>query len=170
MHRALRRALPEPSSLRALALALAGLAAASPACTANLDEGCIGGPCGGATSPAPATTSDAGTCPNTQATGDFPKPVAAVLENCQRCHAPADHHPQQQGPFELMRYEDVKQTYAGQEVWQRMGKAVRSGLMPAAPPALTNAEKKTLLDWLDACAPPAPEGQGCDVGEGCAAP
>lgn len=150
----------------AFTLMVVALATSATACVANLDEGCIGGLCGVDAS-TPAATHDGGACSNTQDAGDFPHEVALVLENCQRCHEAADRHPPTQGPFELMRYEDVKQHYGGDEIWVRMGKAVRSGLMPYSPPMLTVAEKRTLLDWLDACAPPRPEGEGCDRGEGC---
>ncbi len=163
----------------AVVTALAVLGAALASCRAELDEGCIGGACGGA---APGTAGpgggagsgedggaiDAAPCENAKPAGDFPPAVAKALVNCQRCHVPADQHPAAQGPFELLRYEDVKGRYGGTEIWSRMARVIREGTMPSAPPKLAPADERALLDWLDACAPPAPEGEGCDVGEGCA--
>lgn len=169
--------------LAALA-ALGAIVAQGAACKADLEEGCVGGACGGSypgasaggaggsggggsDAGAPLDGGDAAACTNVEATGDFPPAVAKALVNCQRCHVPAEQKPLQPAPFTLLRYEDVKGIYGHKEIWSRMAAVIREGTMPALPPKLDAADEKALLDWLDACAPPAPEGHGCDVGEGC---
>jgi hypothetical protein len=164
-----------------IAASAALVAIAAAACDADVEEGCVGGACGGASAGSSTTSSgaggahdagslDAAPCDNSAATGDFPPAVARALVNCQRCHVPADQGPLQPAPFPLLRYEDVKAEYGHEPIWRRMAPALRSGFMPSAPPKLDAVDEQALLDWLDACAPPAPEGAGCDVGEGCQKP
>lgn len=124
---------------------------------------CAQGPGHGTTTGEPA---DSG-CALGPARGDLPCDVAAVLKSkCQPCHQTP---PQNGAHFPLLNYEDTQAPLGAMRRWQRMAEVTRpDGLphMPAAPgPPLTDAEFVTLQTWFSACAPPKPEGQGCDLGE-----
>jgi len=65
-------------------------------------------------------------------------------------------------PFPLLTYEDTQAPFgADKQRWQRMAEVVESGFMPLGK-VLPAADKQTLLDWLGQCAPPAPDGMGCE--------
>jgi len=167
-----------PSLPRLLALpALAALLAAlGPACTANVEEGCLGGECvppgGSPPLPPPGAGSSGGggsggggdagpTCENTTPTGDFPCDVFTVLQNnCHTCH---QDPPQKNAPFSLLTYEDTQADFgtSGKKRWQRMKEVVETNFMPLGS-ALTDSDKQILLGWLEGCAQPAAEGMGCE--------
>lgn len=169
------------------ALALAALLAA--ACEATLEDRCIGGACGPDTLPPPttsSTTSSSGsggaggggggagggdTCASVAQTGDFPCEVYAALKaKCLTCHTDP---PQSGAPFPLLTLEHTRAPYYNtpQQIWEAMGPAIQSGFMPLDPaPDLTPDEKQTLLDWLAGCAPPAPDGTGCECADPAACP
>lgn len=101
--------------------------------------------------------------------GDLPCDVGQVLKDkCQPCHqTPQRNH----AHFPLLTYEDTQQPFGvtpGERRWQRMAQVIEPGTFPHMPfgtaPQLTSAELDTLRSWFRACAPPVPEGQGCDVG------
>jgi hypothetical protein len=90
----------------------------------------------------------------------FCEALAVVQKKCQRCHT----DPTENGaPFPLLTYEDFQEPYPHSDsppVWERAGKAVESGFMPAVsipieppPEPLTKAEKTTLLSWFNQGAP-----------------
>lgn len=90
---------------------------------------------------------------------DFPCDVKAILTSvCQRCHSSPT---QNSAPFSLMTWQDTQGTYLGSPIYDRMHNAVKTDFMPLTtlalePPVLplTPEQKKTLLDWLEQCAPP----------------
>jgi hypothetical protein len=164
-----------PSLPRPLAapLALAALLAAlGPACTANVEEGCLGGECvpPGGSPPIPPPGAGGGggsgggggpTCEDTTDTGDFPCDVFTVLENnCHTCH---QNPPQKGAPFSLLTYEDTQAPYGvmGGQRWQRMKQVVETGFMPLGS-TLPDSDKQLLLGWLEGCAQPAADGMGCE--------
>jgi len=129
-----------------------------------------------------SNSSPVSTCAPDPATGDLPCDVAAVLKaKCEPCH----QTPRQfNAPFALTTYEDTQQPFGlapsdggpPKRRWQRMAEVIAPGGLPRMPKpgveacdgqacSLTDAERKTLEDWFTACAPPRPEGTGCDVGE-----
>jgi uncharacterized membrane protein len=75
---------------------------------------------------------------------------------CRRCHTVPTRHG---APFVFLTWEDTRQDRQGQPLVNVIARAVKSGFMPyrieANPPVqpLTEAEKKTILDWVDAGAP-----------------
>jgi peroxiredoxin len=91
----------------------------------------------------------------------YAKDIAPILQNrCQQCHRPG-----QIGPFALTSYADAVGNSA------TMREVVESGRMPpwganpkhgrfANDPTLSAAEKKLLLDWIDA---DCPEGDPADL-------
>ena len=97
--------------------------------------------------------------PRQLADSELPPDVDEVLAaKCRRCHG----SPTRNGaPFALYTWSDTRRQHNGQLVYERLGLAVKSGFMPnlipANPPVerLTDAEKKTLLDWVAAGAPRA---------------
>jgi uncharacterized membrane protein len=94
--------------------------------------------------------------------------VRPILQSkCQRCH----QDPTKNGaPFPLLSYADTQVSAATtdrpeRKRYDQMRSAVESGIMPDRsqeldPPVspLTCEEKATLLAWLRAGAPPAPDG------------
>ena len=137
-------------------------------CTADLEEGCLGGECvppGSPPIPAEWPVSDAGsdgaTCTGTPDVGDFPCDVFALLQtHCQTCHqAP----PLNGAPFSLLTYEDTRQPFGstGKQRWQRMAEVIETGFMPLGQ-MIPAADKDAFLAWLNACAVPAPDGMGCE--------
>lgn len=151
---------------------------AAPACTAELDEGCLGGVCSPPGQPPipPNTTSSSGTggaggsggagggggssCETTPATGDFPCEVFTVLQNnCHSCH---QNPPVNGAPYTLLTYEDTRALNGATTIprWQRMGEVVQTGFMPFGT-TMSAPDKQILLDWVAMCAPPA-SGTGCE--------
>ena len=121
-------------------------------------------------SPASTSTSNnASPCSSVpNSSGDYPCDVGAVIQNrCVQCH---QSPPQHGAHFPLLRYEDTQQPYTASELrWQRMAQVIEPGVSPHMPyqdaGQLTSNELETLEAWFKACAPPVPEGQGCDQGE-----
>jgi len=108
-----------------------------------------------------------GTSPS--AVGDYPCDVGTVIQNrCQECHQDPPLHG---AHFSLLRFEDTQQPFgvAGMLRWQRMAQVIEPDAIPHMPyqdaGQLTVDELETLRNWFKSCAPPAPEGQGCDKGE-----
>lgn len=141
-------------------LALASVfAIAGTACTAELEEGCLGGEC---TSSGSSSSSSSGgsSCETTPTVGDFPCDVFTVLQNnCQSCH---QDPPKVGAPYPLLTFEDTRELHGMTMTprWRRMGQVVESNFMPIGM-TMSAEDKQTLLDWVDACAPPA-EGMGCE--------
>jgi hypothetical protein len=91
----------------------------------------------------------------------------AFALKCRRCHTVPTRHG---APFVFLTWDDTQQERGGQRLTELIGRAVRSNFMPyrieANPPVLplTDDEKKTILDWVDAggprqdCDPNDPEG------------
>ena len=149
-----------PCPCSAGSLFFVGLVAVT-ACGSNEDEpldpadaGAAGGSGGAA--------GDGGPGPGDGGTGseaDFPCDVRAVIESsCQRCHTDP---PRNGAPFPLLTWQDTRAEYGVQLVYEAMLPAVESDFMPLRglgldPPveALSDQEKTTLVDWLEAGAPP----------------
>lgn len=99
--------------------------------------------------------------------GDLPCDVGKVLTaKCQPCH---QNPPQNHAHFPLLSYEDTQQPFGigGRRRWQRMAEVIEPGVVPHMPygsaPQLTQQELTTLREWFHTCAPPVPEGTGCDA-------
>ena len=107
-------------------------------------------------------------CTTVPTTGDLPCDVYAVLKaKCFTCHTDP---PQNYAPFPLLNFADTREPYVnGSIVWERIGPAITNGFMPQNDD-LTTAEEQILLDWVAACAPPEPIGQGCDCDDPAACP
>lgn len=104
----------------------------------------------------------------TDAGGDLPCEVAAALRKCQTCHqAPPKNH----APWPLLTYEDTQAPFGmtGLRKWQRMAQVIEPGNLPHMPPnsapQLSEGELRALEAWFAACAPPLPEGTGCDAAD-----
>lgn len=119
------------------------------------DAGVTGGSGGGATSAPPTLPCD----------------VDAVLEaKCRRCHVKPDESCPEtcvRAPVALSDWQDLTADKSGKPLWQTVGDAVRTGLMPPVtqrldPPVepLTDEEKSVLLGWVDDGAPPG-DGAAC---------
>lgn len=88
---------------------------------------------------------------------ELPCDVDDVLaRKCRRCHTT----PARNGaPFPLYTWTELQMPRSSQPLYQHIARVVQSGYMPyripANPPVepLTDAEKKTLLDWVSAGAP-----------------
>lgn len=156
------------------------VAALVAACTAELEERCLGGACGPDTIPDPVPTTSSGvgggaggaggggaSCEGVPDTGEYPCEVYEVLKaKCFSCHT----DPQLQGaPFSLLTYEDARAPYFASTVWERIGPNVETGNMPLGG-SLTAAEKQVLLDWVAGCARPAEAGMGCECLDAAACP
>jgi hypothetical protein len=167
--------------LRPLVLSLLSIlafASAFAGCNADLEEGCISGPCG---TPGPARPAEPGTgggggagggpdCSGTPDTGDFPCEVYAVLKaKCHTCHTDP---PTGNAPFPLLTYELTRAPFGSKQRWEQMRADIASGYMPfgTVAPDLTPEEQQVLLDWFATCALPEPEGQGCDCDDPAACP
>lgn len=116
--------------------------------------------------------SEASVCPPSPDAGDLPPDVAMAVGKCQLCHT----SPQQNSaPFPLLRYEDFVALYGTVPRWQVAATMIDPNSIPHMPPfkladggsvpQLTQAEHDALAGWFAQCAPPLPEGTGCDVGE-----
>jgi hypothetical protein len=88
---------------------------------------------------------------------ELPCDVDDVLaKKCRRCHAIPPRHG---APFPLFTWTDLQATRSSQPLYQVVARVVQTGFMPLPIPAnppverLTEAEKKTLLDWAAAGAP-----------------
>ena len=85
----------------------------------------------------------------------------AFAAKCRRCHTIPTRHG---APFVFLTWQDTQQKRGDEPLSMLIGRAVRSGFMPyrieANPKVepLTDEEKKTILDWVDAGAPR----QDCD--------
>lgn len=159
------------------------------ACEADLREACLAGPCsvsvssgGGASSASggPATTTSGvgganggagGTggnetppCVDETDVGDFPCEVFEVLND--KCHVCHQDPPDNGAPFSLLTYEDTQKPYSDRQRWERMTEVVEDGAVPSMPfgdaPDLTTTQLNVLRKWFKACAPPAPDGEGCE--------
>lgn len=81
---------------------------------------------------------------------------AVFAAKCRRCHTVPTRHG---APLVFLTWDDTRQDRLGQPLYSVIGRAVRTGFMPyrveANPPVqpLTDEEKKTILDWVDAGAP-----------------
>lgn len=75
---------------------------------------------------------------------------------CRRCHTIPTRHG---APLVFLTWDDVQKNRGAEPIYQVIGRVVRSGFMPyrveANPPVvpLDEAEKKIILDWVDAGAP-----------------
>lgn len=99
----------------------------------------------------------------------FPCDVDDVLAaKCRRCHSTPMRH---SAPFSLLTWEDTQPMLRDRPRFQVMASAVKSGFMPynvlANPPVerLSDAEKKVIVDWVEAGAlrgscGPAPAASG----------
>lgn len=168
--------------LTALIPALASIALS--ACTADLTESCLSGPCeadlplaassvassssagggggaGGAGGAEP--TCDKSTIPST---GDLPCDVFEVLKaRCHECHGlpPSGGAP---ASFHLLTFEETQKPYGGggKLLWEMAKHDIETGYMPFnKPDDLQGAELDTMEKWFAACAPPVPEGTGCEM-------
>lgn len=142
-------------------------------CNADTTEGCLAGPCtggaGGGGGGADAGAGAAAACDPTPQSGDFPCDVFAIIHaHCHACHADP---PQNNAPFPLLTYADTQaEFHPGKLRFQQMYDQIQPEAAPRMPigDSLSDAEMKTLGDWLAACAPPAPAGTGCGCpGDGC---
>lgn len=95
--------------------------------------------------------------------GRLPCNVEEVLEDrCLRCHS---NPPVMNAPFPLETYADTQTAYPGtnRPVWTVMEDVLTpTDVMPPNAPFLTDAGLHTLLDWIDAGAPPAAGDGGCE--------
>jgi hypothetical protein len=91
---------------------------------------------------------------------------------CQHCHTTPMLPPPNKAPFNLRTYEDLAAPFGITNLrrWQRVSQVIEPNNYPHMPPPsqpqLTDADFATLHKWFAACAPPVPEGTGCDVSEG----
>lgn len=154
-------------------LVAVGVGAVVLACEAKLETVCHDGPCqeesttttgsgGSGGTAASGGTGGGDTCSDEPADGDFPCDVFTVLEaKCHTCHN-GDHLGG--APIDLLECSRFHDKDCG-DVFPRFRVAnnyVHSGLMPfGAAPDLTEAEKTTLIDWLDGCGLCVPAGTGC---------
>ena len=159
--------------LSSLALGAAALGAL-PACTANLEEGCLGGVCRSGT-PAESPSGGGGSggagmggaggggldCSGFATTGQFPCEVFDVL--VARCHACHIDPPLNGAPFPLLQFEKTREVLVGKAIWQRMQTAIETGFMPLGQPDLMGSELQIMQDWFAQCAPPVPDGMGCEM-------
>lgn len=151
-----------PEAVLALALGASPVGGCYTGPATGLDQGAASGQDGG-------SAADGAPCGPNPATGDLPCDVSAVLvDKCQSCH---QDPPRNNAPWALLTYEDTQMPYGnkGKLRWQRMAEVVEPGAIPSMPlppaPPLTATQLDSLRGWFKACAPPVPEGQGCDTGE-----
>jgi hypothetical protein len=166
-----------------LSLSFVAAALVANACTADLEEACLAGPCNvDVQATASSTTGAAGAggaggvdgmggmggmggapvdCSVVPTTGQFPCDVYDVLvAQCHKCH---QDPPLNAAPFPLLQFEKTREIYGIEPIWMRMQAVIASGFMPLAPnPDLMGLELQTMQDWFAACAPPVPDGMGCE--------
>lgn len=167
------------SLLAAALLLVASAAAFVTSCNASTTESCLAGPCTGSggsggtggmgTSSGSGGAGAAAACPPVAQTGDFPCEVFKVVHHrCNPCHQTP---PLSGAPFPFLTYEDTQVVYEpGKLRFQQMYDQVQPGASPRMPLGgmLTDSEFATLTTWLGKCAPPLPEGTGCECpGTGC---
>ncbi|MEJ7729905.1 MAG: hypothetical protein WKG00_11855 [Polyangiaceae bacterium] len=165
-----------------VALPVAALAAGYSGCTADVEEGCLTGPCGEVTSAAgtggsvsSSTSGGAGGAGGTGGgvvcqgdefggTGDLPCEVWQVLHD--KCHCCHQDPPKNFAPFPLLTYELTREPFGTKGLlrWQRMSQVIQDDGLPSMPLAtaadLTASEKQVLDEWFAACAPPAAKYKG----------
>lgn len=111
------------------------------------------------------------TCPDDPGdAGSFPCEVGAIIEaKCQRCHTTEEAQAEclnddscLPAPFALLTWSDSRKLYGGTPIFGHIARVVESGSMPMkadglTPPveSLTEDEKRTLIDWVEGCAPPS---------------
>ena len=102
--------------------------------------------------------------------GDIPCDVAAVLgARCQVCHTVPKKH---NAPFPELTYEQLNAPFGITALvrWQRMAEVIEPGAQPHMPPQcfaqLSPQQLATLRAWFQSCAPPVPQGTGCDLEDG----
>jgi hypothetical protein len=102
----------------------------------------------------------------------LPCDVSAVFQTrCQHCHTTPKLPPPNNAPFTLRTYEDLTAPFGITNLrrWQRVAQVIEPGNYPHMPPStqpqLVASDFSTLRGWFAACAPPVPEGTGCDVSE-----
>ncbi len=163
-----------------LCVAALGATLAFGACDANVETKCFDGPCNEQDDPVTtASTTDTGStsgtttechpstngsdaCSDEPQSGDFPCEVFDILKaKCHTCHT--DPHGSN-APIDLLTCDKFHEQDCG-PVRTRFRTVdyyvLCSGEMPQGSKLLTDAEKKTLRDWLDACAPCVAAGTGC---------
>jgi hypothetical protein len=99
----------------------------------------------------------------------FPCDVDAILAaKCRRCHTTRDVQDVcvadktcERAPFPLLVWSDTRRAYGTRRPMDLIARVVSDGYMPfqstrITPPVekLTEAEKTTLIQWAEACAPP----------------
>lgn len=163
--------------LLSASVAAACLGALVAACNAHVETTCYDGLCTtGAGGTAGSTTSAGGTgghagsggsgggapmCSTNPESGDIPCDVFDVLKaSCQGCHNAAQDNG---APIDLLTCDRFHQKDCGAGF--RLTTAqnyVMTKFMPLGTKfPVTDAQRKTLQDWLDACAPCVPAGTGC---------
>lgn len=100
-------------------------------------------------------------CSGIATTGQFPCEVFDVL--VARCHACHTDPTMNGAPFPLLQFEKTREDYVGKPIWQRMQTAINSGFMPLGQPDLMGSELQIMQDWFAQCAPPVPDGMGCEM-------
>jgi hypothetical protein len=134
---------------------------------------CSCGSGAGGAPPAPPTTTAsggtvgaAGTQTTAPTTGQLPCDVASIVSShCLLCHTDP---PQFTAPMPLLTWANFHAQGVrtqDQKVYELVGKRIQNpnARMPPAPNApLSDAEMATMLDWINAGAPPATD-QGCDL-------
>lgn len=147
------------------------LVVATPSCTADLTEECLGGPCAVGTATTSAQDSGEGAggqgqaCLPNEPSGELPCDVSAVLAaKCATCHAP-NKLTYSGAAFALVTYADTQAPFDERPRWQRMREVIQPDGVPHMPwgsaPPLTASETQVLEDWFEACAPPRPAGVSC---------
>ncbi|HEX3595962.1 MAG TPA: hypothetical protein VHU80_12710 [Polyangiaceae bacterium] len=124
---------------------------------------------GGSSSVVPAaggTVGAGGTSSTQPGSGQLPCDVSAIIStHCLLCHT---NPPQFTAPMPLLtwaNFHSMGQRTTDQLVYNLVATRIQStsAPMPPAPnPPLSDTEKTTLLNWINAGAPPA-VGQGCDL-------
>lgn len=68
--------------------------------------------------------------------------------------------------FHLLTFEETQKPFGGADklLWESMKNDIETGFMPFNKPEdLQGAELETMEKWFAACAPPVPEGMGCEM-------
>ena len=103
--------------------------------------------------PAPvAPAADAGVTPQGPvAAQGYPCAVAIVLSDvCRRCHTTELAG---KAPFPLDDYDDSQVPYGTRPVFESMKDELLARRMPLPPVTITEEQRATLLEWIDAGAP-----------------
>ncbi len=109
-----------------------------------------------------AATRDASAPLRNDDSAEIPCEGRHVLQTiCQRCHT----RPMQNGaPFPLQYRSDILATYGEVVIRDLMIEQVTARRMPLAPVTIDDAERATLLAWLNAGAPASPPDTCADAG------